>query len=132
MKFIRTVCWLSAIFIIVCWVIGTTRHPGNANIVSDIFIIKYAIHIFIYNSCLLLIVFPFLVEFGVVGSNYHHDDKITKSKTDFIVLTISLPGVVSLFIAIFTSLNINRLLAYFALLSFLYKYFISFYSTVKR
>lgn len=127
----RVLCWTIGFFLLVGWVIGSILHPWKADIPHDNFFIKYALDIFIYNVVVLMLILPFLMEKGIISSDYHNDNQIGKAKFKFVVLTIVLPGTLSVLIA-FTIVNLMRYIILLMACIFLYVYIESIFLLLRN
>lgn len=106
----RLLCWVVGSFILVGWVTARIIHPGKADLPHNFFLIKYAIDIFMINVAILMIFIPYLMEKGIITSDYHNDDKHEQAKFKFFILTITLPGILLLFFSLFIVDYFNNLI----------------------
>jgi hypothetical protein len=102
-------------------------HPNNAIVDHHIFFIKYAAYIFMINVSLLMFWLPYLYKKNIISPDHHNENDLVKAKANFAVLTILLPGVISIFSVIFFALKIKTLVKWVMLIAFLYAYIKSIY-----
>jgi len=128
---IKICCWFISALMLFLWVVAFNKNPGGAIIQHDLFFVRYAIHILFFNIWLVVLVGPFLMQKGIVSNDYNHDNEYEKAKSDVVILTMSLPGLVSIFTAMFLASKIKFSLVMLFTFVLLFKYINSIYCLVR-
>lgn len=97
----RIFCWSITILILFGWAIGRILHPGNANFPHPFFLVKYSLDIFFVNLALVMFVWPFLINKGVIGANYHDEDELGRAKIFLVLNGMYSPSIILLFVSSF-------------------------------
>ena len=102
-------------------------NPENSIIDHPVFFIKYAAYILMVNGAILMFCLPWLYKKGIISPDHNNESEIVKAKANFATLTIMLPGFISIYSAIFSSLNVKTPIKWVMLIAFIYVYIKSIY-----
>lgn len=100
LKFLYFICW--GIGLVGLVIIFNAIISGNQSIYISGFnnpLIKYSLLICALNLFILLFLAPILIHKGIITLDYYNDDKYARAKSNFVLLSISLPGWIFLSIA---------------------------------
>lgn len=95
----RILCWSISTIIIIGWVICRILHPGNANFPHHFFLFKYSLDLLFINIAIVVFLWPFLISKGIIGANYHDENKFGKAKIFLILYGLFFPGLILVFIS---------------------------------
>jgi len=122
MKFVFIFSWAIGIFGL-CVAISTFI-SGEDRLLLTSFqnpILRYALPLMFLNMSAVLLLYPFLVQRGIVILDYSTADKYMRAKSTFILLSLTAPGWLLLFVAIHSvSASSKPLIVLVGILSFLY------------
>ena len=122
MKFVFIFSWAIGIFGF--WVAINSFSSGEDRLLLTSFqnpILRYALPLMFLNMSAVLLLYPLLVQRGIVIFDYSRADKYMRAKSTFILLSLTAPGWLLLFVAI-NSVSASRkpLFILVGILSFLY------------
>ena len=95
----RILCWSISLVTFIGWALARGRHPGNANFPHDFFLFKYAIDILFINFSFVMLLWPFLIEKGIIGADYRTESEFGKAKIFVVLYAILFPGLFLVFIS---------------------------------
>lgn len=95
----RILCWSISAIILFGWVIGKIYHPSNTNFPHHFFLFKYSLDILFINGAIVMFIWPFLISMGILGANYHEEDKLGKAKIFLVIYSLFFPGLMLVLIA---------------------------------
>ncbi|MFC1816114.1 hypothetical protein ACFL0M_09260 [Thermodesulfobacteriota bacterium] len=102
-----------AIAIAVLFVLIQAAVIGDNRIILTNFqnpLIRYSLPLFGVNICIVLFLVPIFMHRGIITSDFYNADKYTKAKSEFIILSISAPGLILLSLAVYHLASNSKLL----------------------
>lgn len=96
---IRNLFWVLSFLCVVPWGIGRVLHPEACIFHHDFFLIKYALDMFAVNLSIVLFIWPFFIDKGIVEPDYNHAGPYEQTKMYLIAYGLLFPSILLFFIS---------------------------------